>query len=143
MIKEFKDFAVRGNAVDLAVGVVIGAGFGKIVDSLVNDIIMPPFGLVAGKVDFSNLYVNLSDKAYPSLAAAKAAGAPTLNYGLFINSVINFVIISFVIFLIVRQMNKFRARPQAIVTKTCPFCQSTIHAQAKRCPECTSELVSP
>ncbi|HYE22666.1 MAG TPA: large conductance mechanosensitive channel protein MscL [Verrucomicrobiae bacterium] len=139
MLKEFREFAVRGNAIDLAIGVIIGAAFGKIVDSLVNDIIMPPFGLVAGRVDFGNLFINLGGNTYPSLQAAKAAGAPTLNYGLFINSVINFLIISFVIFLIVKQINRFR-KNQAPDKKTCPFCQTQVLIKAVRCPACTSQL---
>lgn len=141
MLKEFKEFAIKGNAVDLAVGVIIGASFGKIVDSIVNDIIMPPFGLIFGRVDFSNLYINLSSKHYATLAAAKAAGAPTLNYGLFINAIINFVIIAGVIFLLVRQMNKFRKKAHATPdTKMCQFCKTVINIHATRCPSCTSEL---
>jgi large conductance mechanosensitive channel len=141
MLKEFREFAIRGNAIDLAVGVIIGAAFGKIVESLVNDIIMPPFGLVAGKVDFSNLFLSLGGSDYASLAAARAAGAPTINYGLFINATINFAIVAFVIFLLVRQINSFRKKPQAAPnTKPCPFCFSDIHKQATRCPQCTSPL---
>jgi large conductance mechanosensitive channel len=141
MLKEFKEFAVKGNAIDLAIGVIIGAAFGKIVDSLVNDVIMPPFGLVAGKVDFSNLFFSLGGNDFPTLAAAKAAGAPTLNYGIFINAIINFLIIAFVIFLMVKQINKYRAKTKnAPETKTCPFCYSTVHLNATRCPSCTSQL---
>jgi large conductance mechanosensitive channel len=141
MLKEFREFAVKGNAIDLAVGVIIGAAFGKIVESLVNDIIMPPFGLIAGKVDFRNLFLNLGGNDYPSLAAARAAGAPTLNYGLFINALINFLIIAFVIFLLVKQVNRFRNRGQAAPsTKSCPYCFSNINIQATKCPSCTSQL---
>ncbi|HUI16391.1 MAG TPA: large conductance mechanosensitive channel protein MscL [Alphaproteobacteria bacterium] len=113
MLKEFKEFAMRGNVIDLAIGVVIGAAFGKIVSSLVSDLIMPPIGLVLGRLDFSNLFIDLSGKGYASLAAAKAAGAPTLNYGLFVNSVIDFLIIAFAIFLVVRQINRFSRKPEA------------------------------
>src|SRR3984957_9268170 len=119
--KEFRDFAARGSVIDLAVGVIIGAAFGKIVTSLVNDIIMPPIGLVLGHVDFSNLFVSLSDKHYDSLAAAKQAGAPTINYGLFINNVIDFLIVAFVIFLLVKQINRFMTKPET-TTKDCPCC---------------------
>ena len=112
MLKEFKEFAMRGNVVDLAIGVVIGAAFGKIVSSLVSDLIMPPIGLVLGRLDFSSLFIDLSGKGYASLAAAKAAGAPTLNYGLFVNSVIDFLIIAFAIFLVVRQINRFSRKPE-------------------------------
>src|ERR1700733_9803629 len=119
--KEFRDFAARGSVVDLAVGVVIGAAFGKIVTSLVTDIIMPPIGLILGHVDFSSLFVSLSRQHYDSLAAAKAAGAPTINYGLFINTVIDFAIVAFVIFLLIRQINRFTKKPEAKM-KDCPFC---------------------
>jgi large conductance mechanosensitive channel len=111
MLKEFKEFAMRGNVIDLAIGVVIGAAFGKIVSSLVSDLIMPPIGLVLGRLDFSSLFIDLSGKGYASLAAAKAAGAPTLNYGLFVNSVIDFLIVAFAIFLVVRQINRFSRKP--------------------------------
>ena len=142
MFKDFKAFAMKGSVVDLAIGVIIGASFAKIVDSLVNDIIMPPLGLLAGKVDFSNLYFNLGDQVYPTLAAAKAAGAPTLNYGLFINTILNFVIIAFVIFLLVKQINKMKAerQPNLPNTKNCPRCYTSIDIKATRCPACTSEL---
>ena len=112
MLKEFKEFAMRGNVVDLAIGVVIGAAFGKIVSSLVSDLIMPPIGLIFGRLDFSSLFIDLSGKGYASLAAAKAAGAPTLNYGLFVNSVIDFLIVAFAIFLVVRQINRFSRKPE-------------------------------
>lgn len=143
MLKEFKEFAMRGNVLDLAVGIIIGAAFGKIITSLVNDVIMPPVGLLLGKVNFSQLYFNLSGQAYPSLAAAQEAGAPTINYGLFLNSIVDFLIVAFVIFLIVRQVNKLTAKPAAPAeptTKECPFCASTIPLKATRCPACTSEL---
>ncbi len=141
MLKEFKEFAVKGNAIDLAVGVIIGAAFGKIVDSLVNDVVMPPLGVIVGKVDFSNLFFNLGSGVYSTLAEAKQAGVPTLNYGLFINATINFLIIAFVIFLMVRQINKFRNKPKpAPNTKSCPYCFTPINLQATRCPSCTSQL---
>lgn len=136
--KEFREFAARGNVVDLAVGVVIGAAFGKIVTSLVNDIVMPPIGLILGNVDFSNLFIGLSSKHFDSLAAAKAAGAPTINYGLFINTVIDFTIVAFVIFLLVRQIN--RITKPAAKTKDCPFCCSAIAIKAVKCPHCTGDI---
>ncbi len=142
MLKEFKKFIARGNVVDLAIGVIIGGAFNSIVQSLVNDVIMPPIGMVAGKVDFAQLYINLSNVAYPTLTAAQAAGAPTINYGLFINNVINFLIVAFVIFLLVRQINRLKpeAEPAAPSTKKCPFCVSEIPLAATRCPNCTSAL---
>jgi large conductance mechanosensitive channel len=143
LLKEFKKFAMRGNVIDLAIGVIIGGAFGKIVTSFVNDILMPPVGLLLGKVDFSNLYINLSGGKYDSLAAAQEAGAATLNYGLFLNTVIDFVIIAFVIFLLVRQINKLEKpaeTPKEPTTKECPYCCSSIPIKATRCPACTSEL---
>lgn len=143
MLKEFRDFAMRGNVMDLAIGVIIGAAFGKIVSSLVNDVIMPPIGLVLGKVDFSNLYISLNGKAYATLADAQAAGAPTLNYGIFLNNVIDFLIVAFVIFLLVREFNKLtRKNKEAAVPTTheCPYCLSQIPLKATRCPNCTSEV---
>jgi large conductance mechanosensitive channel len=143
MLKEFKEFAVRGSVLDLAVGVIIGGAFGKIVSSLVDDVIMPPIGLILGNVDFTNLFINLSDRPYPSLAAAKAAGAPTINYGIFLNSVITFLIVAFVVFLIVKQVNRLRRgdeKPAEATTKECPYCLSAIPIKATRCPHCTSEL---
>jgi len=145
IVDEFKQFVMRGNVVDMAVGVIIGAAFGKIVTSLVNDVIMPPIGLLLGKVDFSNLYLNMSDKVFASLAEAQAAGAPTLNYGLFINNVINFLIVAFVIFMLIKQINKLQkpakpATPAAPTTKECPFCCSTVALKAVRCPNCTSQF---
>ncbi len=143
MLNEFKKFILRGNVLDLAVAVIMGASFGGIVNSLVNDIIMPPIGLILGKVDFTSLFINLSGQSYPSIAAAKAAGAPTINYGLFFNAIISFVIVSFVLFLIIRQANAMTAKPvapAAPTTKDCPYCCSSIPIQAKRCPHCTSQL---
>jgi large conductance mechanosensitive channel len=137
--KEFRDFAARGNVIDLAVGVIIGAAFGKIVTSLVNDVIMPPIGLVLGHVDFSNLFVSLSDKHYDTLTAAKAAGAPTINYGLFINTLIDFTIVAFVIFMLVRQINRFVKKPDP-KTRECPYCLSAIPLKATKCPHCTADI---
>jgi large conductance mechanosensitive channel len=141
MFREFKEFAMRGNVVDLAVGLIIGAAFGKIVTSLVNDIIMPPIGLALGRVDFSNLFLNLSGQPYASLAEARAAGAPTLNYGIFLNTVIDFVIVAFAIFLVIRFINRLhQAPPVTPTTKACPYCVSVIPLNASRCPQCTSDL---
>ncbi len=141
MFKEFAKFAMRGNVLDLAVGIIIGASFGKIISSFVSDILMPVIGLVLGKVDFSNLFVDLSGTNYPTIAAAKAAGAATLNYGLFINAIVDFTIVAFAIFLLIRQVNKICAKPQeAPATKECPHCRSSINIQAKRCSACTSIL---
>ena len=142
MFKEFKTFVMRGNVLDLAVGIVIGAAFGKIVTSFVNDVVMPPIGLLLGKVDFSNLFIDLSGGQHPTVAAAKAAGAATINYGLFLNTVIDFVIVAFVIFLVIQQANKLKRQPVAAAptTKDCAFCCTAIPIQAKRCPNCTSQL---
>ncbi len=144
MLKEFKEFAMRGNVVDMAVGIIIGAAFGKIVSSLVNDIIMPPVGIMLGKMDFSNLFLNLSDKPVKTIAEAKAAGAATINYGLFINNIIDFTIVAFAIFLLVRQINRLKKQPPEEsaepATKECPYCMSGISIKAVRCPNCTSEL---
>lgn len=142
MVKDFKAFLTRGNVVDLAVALVVGAAFGAIVNSLVNDILMPPIGLALKGVDFTNLFVTLRGESYPSLAAAKAAGAPTLNYGVFINTIINFVIVAFAMFIIVRQTARFRPPPPppAATTKDCPFCLSAIPLRATRCAHCTSAL---
>lgn len=139
MFKEFKEFAVRGNVLDLAVGLVIGAAFGKIVSSLVSDILMPPLGLIIRRVDFKELFVNLSGIPYRTIAEAKAAGAPTLNYGLFLHTVLEFVIVAFAIFLIVRWANRMRAKGDA-TTQECSFCRMSIPITAIRCPHCTSEL---
>ena len=146
MWKEFKEFILRGSVLDLAIGIIIGAAFGKIVTSFVNDILMPPVGLLLGKVDFANLFINLSGTPYATLADAQAAGAATINYGLFINTVLDFVIVAFVIFLVVRQVNRMRRKPAAVpaepTTKECPYCFSVIPIKALRCPNCTSDLKS-
>ena len=145
MLKEFKEFIARGNVLDLAVGVIIGAAFGKITASLVGDVIMPPIGLILGKVDFANLFIDLSGKGYASLADAKAAGAPTINYGVFVNAVIDFLIVAFVVFLIVHfagKLTKREAAAAAPVTKECPRCCEAIAIKATRCPKCTSELAT-
>lgn len=143
--EEFKAFVIRGNVIDMAVGVIIGGAFGKIVASMVSDIIMPPIGLLLGKVDFSSLYINMSGKTFASLAEAQKAGAPTLNYGLFLNNVINFLIVAFVIFIMIKQINKLQkpakpGSPAAPTTKECPFCCSTVAIKAVRCPNCTSQF---
>ena len=142
MLKDFRDFAMKGSVLDLAVAFIMGAAFGKIVTSLVNDVIMPPVGLLLGKVDFSSMFINLSGTAYPSLKAAKDAGAATLNYGAFINIVIEFIIVAYVMFLVVRWSNTFKKTTPAAAptTKECPYCLSTISLKATRCPQCTSEL---
>jgi large conductance mechanosensitive channel len=148
MLKEFKEFAMRGNVVDMAVGIIIGAAFGTIVTSVVNDIIMPPIGLLLGNVDFANLFVVLKNGAVPgpyaSLKAAKDAGAVSLNYGQFINTVTNFVIVAFAIFLMIRSMNKLRKPPVVAsaepTTKNCPHCLSTIPLKATKCAFCTSQI---
>src|SRR3954469_12056661 len=143
MFKEFKTFAARGNVIDLAVGVIIGAAFGKIVTSLVNDVVMPPIGLIIGRVDFKNLFVALNRQAYPSLAEAQKAGAPTINYGMFLNTVLEFLIVAFVVFLLVRQINRMYPPPAPALadpTKACPQCAMLIPASARRCPHCTSQL---
>jgi large conductance mechanosensitive channel len=143
MFKEFREFAMRGNVLDMAVGIIIGVAFGAIVTSLVNDIIMPPIGLALGGIDFSNLFVNLSGGSYASLSAAEEAGAVTINYGVFVNTVINFIIIAFVLFLVVRSMNKLRRKeetPAEPTTKECPFCIAQIPIEATRCPHCTSQI---
>ena len=141
MLKEFKEFVMRGNVLDLAIGIIIGAAFGKIVTSFVNDILMPPIGLLLGQVNFNNLFLSLNGQSYASVEAAKAAGAPTINYGLFTQTIIDFVIIAFVIFLIVKQVNRLRKKPEPTpTTRECPLCTSTISKNAKRCPFCTSEV---
>lgn len=138
MFKEFKTFISQGNVLELAIAFVIATAFAAVIASLVKDIIMPPVGLVLGGLDFSNLYINLSGRSYPSLAAAQEAGAPTINYGVFVNTIIYFLIVVFVMFLIIRSYNK--ARPKPVSTRECPYCLSTIPLQATRCPGCTSEL---
>ena len=141
MLKEFRDFALRGNVVDMAVGIIIGAAFGKIVSSLVSDVIMPPVGLMLGQVDFSGLFIDLSGTGYATLAAAKAAGAPTLNYGMFLNAVIDFTIVAFAIFLVIKQMSRFRAKPAASpTTRPCPECLSSIPVKARKCAYCASAV---
>jgi large conductance mechanosensitive channel len=145
MLSEFKTFLSRGNVVDLAVAVVVGAAFGAIVTSFVNDLLMPPLGLLLGRVNFSDLFVSLSGQSYPTLAAAKAAGAPTLNYGVFVNTIINFVIIAFAVFLVVRMANRLNGpapAPAAPTTRECPQCAMTIPLKARRCPHCTSEVAA-
>jgi large conductance mechanosensitive channel len=149
MFKEFKEFAMRGNVVDMAIGIIIGAAFGKIVDSMVADVIMPPIGLLLGSVDFTNLYIVLKEGATAlaagaPLAEAKKAGAVTLNYGVFINFIISFVIVAFSVFLLIRTMNRLKRQGDAVpavpTTKECPFCASSIAIKATRCPHCTSQL---
>lgn len=142
MLKEFKEFALKGNVVDLAVGLIIGSAFGKIVSSLVSDVIMPPIGLLLGRINFSSLFLNLSGTTYSSLSDAQAAGAPTINYGLFINTVVDFVIVAFVLFFLIRSINKLRLQPQPAApnTKECPYCYSNVPLKATRCPQCTSDL---
>jgi large conductance mechanosensitive channel len=142
MLKEFKEFIMRGNVVDLAVGIIIGGAFGKIVTSFVSDVLMPPLGKLMGNVDFSGLFINLSGTSYPSLAAAKAAGAATINYGLFINTIIDFIIVAAAIFILIKQVNRFKKPVEvaAPATKACPYCLSNVPLKATRCPACTSEL---
>jgi large conductance mechanosensitive channel len=142
MLKEFKDFAMKGNVLDMAIGVIIGGAFGKIVSSLVSDVLMPPLGLLMGKVDFSSLFINLSGTPQPSLTAAKAAGAPTINYGVFLQAAFDFIIITFVIFLLVKQVNRLK-KPEptaAPTTKDCPHCLSAIPIKATKCAHCTSNV---
>ena len=139
MFKEFRDFAARGNVIDLAVGVIIGAAFGKVVTSAVTDVLMPPIGMALGRVDFSNLFVALNRGGYTSLAEAKAAGAPTLNYGVFLNTTLEFVIVAFAVFLLVKQVNRLKG-PPVLDTRDCPFCYSKMALKATRCPACTSEV---
>jgi large conductance mechanosensitive channel len=144
MFKEFKEFAMRGNVLDMAVGIVIGAAFGLIVTSFVADILMPPVGTLLGHADFSNLFISLSGVHYDTIAAAKAAGAATINYGLFLNTIINFLIVAFAVFLLVRQVNRLTAKPAtapaAPTTRDCPYCLSAVPLKATKCAQCTSEL---
>ena len=145
MLKEFKAFAMRGNVLDLAVALVIGAAFGKIVTSFVADILMPPVGLVLGKADMSSLFIDLSGAKHATIAQAKAAGAATINYGLFLNAVVDFVIVAFAVFLIVRQVNRFQAPTTVVVApkmKECPYCLSSVPALATKCPHCVSMLAA-
>lgn len=147
LLGEFRDFAMRGNVLDLAVGIIIGAAFTTVVNSLVNDILMPPLGALLGGVDFSDLFINLTGGDYDSVAAAKEAGEATINYGLFINAIINFLIVAFAVFMLIRAVNRFMKKPEAAPaapsTKECPYCFSTISIKATRCPECTSQLEVP
>lgn len=141
IIKEFKEFAMRGNVLDMAVGVVVGGAFGKIVTSLVNNIIMPPFGVLLGGIDFSDFFIPLSTEHVDSLAEAKAAGLPVIAYGSFLNTVIEFLIIAFAIFMVLKQLNRFLPKPEpAPEPRLCPFCRQPIADDATRCPHCTSEL---
>ena len=143
MLQEFKKFALQGNVLDMAIGIIIGAAFGKIVSSLVADVLMPPIGLLVGKIDFSSLFLNLSGQDYASLAAAKAAGAPTINYGIFLNNILDFLIVAFVIFLLVKQVNRLKAKEApaaAPSTRDCPRCLSPVPLKASRCAHCTSDL---
>jgi len=143
MWKEFKEFALRGNVLDMAVGIIIGAAFGTVVKSMVDDILMPPIGRALGHVDFGNLFISLNGESYANLAAAKAAGAPTINYGIFINNVIAFLIVAFCVFLLVKMVNRWSAKPApaaAPTTKECGYCKTEIPIKATRCPNCTSQL---
>ncbi len=143
MLKEFKEFALRGNVLDMAVGIIIGAAFGKIISSFVSDILMPPLGLLLGRMDFTNLFLNLTDQSYTTLAEAKQAGAATLNYGLFINTIVDFLLVALAVFLLVRQVNRMLRQetpPPPPNSKDCPFCLSKVALQASRCAFCTSEL---
>jgi len=146
MLQEFKEFALRGNVLDLAIAVIIGTAFGAIVNSFVNDILMPPIGLLVGNAEFSDLFINLSGGRYETLAAAQEAGAVTINYGVFANTIINFIIIAFALFLLVQQVNRLQRKeeekPEEPTTKECPYCLSTIPLAATRCPHCTAELES-
>jgi len=142
MMKEFKEFAMKGNVLDMAIGIILGLAFGKIVTSLVNDIIMPLVGMLLGDIDFTNLFISLTGQSYDTLAEAQAAGAPTINYGIFINTIIDFLIVAFVIFLLVRQVNRLKRKEEAAPpnAKDCPYCRESIPLQAIRCPHCTSNL---
>ena len=146
MLKEFKEFAMRGNVLDMAIGIIIGAAFGKIISSFVADVLLPPIGLLMGGADFSNYFVTIKGAAQPTLAAAKAAGAVTINYGVFINTVLDFLIVAFAIFMLIRQVNRFKKKeepvPAAPATKECPQCLSVIPLKAKRCAHCTTQFVS-
>ena len=146
MWKEFRDFAVKGNVIDMAIGVIIGGAFGKIVSSLLSDVLMPPLGLLMGRVDFSSLFLSLNGQTYPSLQAAKAAGAPTINYGVFLDTVLNFTIVAFVIFVAIKQINRLKreapAPAAAPTTKECRYCLSTIPLKAARCAHCTADVES-
>lgn len=138
MLREFREFVMRGNMIDLAIGIILGAAFGKVVTSLVTDILMPPVGLALGRVDFANLFISLNGQRYPTLQAAKTAGAPTINYGIFFNTILDFIVVAFVIFLVVRQIN--RMRRESPTTRECPYCATLIPIKATRCPSCTSQI---
>ncbi|MCK5260260.1 MAG: large conductance mechanosensitive channel protein MscL [Candidatus Omnitrophica bacterium] len=144
MLKEFKEFVVRGNVIDMAVGIIIGAAFGKIVNSLVADVVMPPVGVLIGGIDFSNHFINLSGESYATLAEAQAAGAATLNYGIFLNTILSFLIVAFCVFFLVKQVNRLKRKEDvtsvAPTQKSCPYCFTSISIKAMRCPFCTSEL---
>ena len=140
MLKEFREFAARGNVIDLAVGIIIGAAFGKIVSSLVNDLLMPPIGMALGGVDFADLFIALDGSSHPSVEAAKAAGSPTINYGIFLNTVLEFVIVAFAVFLLVRQINRMRGPAPVDESRECPFCLSRISRKATKCAYCTSAV---
>lgn len=142
MLKEFKEFVMRGNVMDLAIGIIIGVAFGRIVTSFVSDILMPPIGLLLGNVDFASLFINLSRVHYDTLKAAKEAGAPTINYGVFIGTIVDFLIVALVIFLVIKQINRLKRKPAEIApsTKECAFCASAIPIKAIKCPLCTSDL---
>ena len=142
MLKEFKEFTLRGNMLDMAVGIILGVAFGRIVSSFVTDILTPPLGLLLGRVNFSNLFLNLSAQPYATLEEARAAGAATLNYGIFLNTVADFLLVSLAIFLLVRQVNRLKRQPAPVPPSTheCPFCVSSVPMRATRCPHCTSEL---
>ena len=142
MLKDFKEFAIKGNMLDLAIGVIIGGAFGKIITSIVNDLIMPLLSLLTGRIDFTNLFYALDGKHYENIEAAKAAKVATINYGLFITSVIDFLIVAFTIFIVVRQLNRFKKKEQPVVSKVkeCPYCKTNISIEATRCPNCTSQL---
>jgi large conductance mechanosensitive channel len=144
MLKEFKEFVARGNVMDMAVGIIIGAAFGTIVTSFVSDVLMPPLGMILGKVDFSNLFISLSGQHFDTLKAAKEAGAATLNYGLFINTILDFLIVAFVIFLLIKQLNKLKRAeaPAPPATKDCPLCCSAVPLAAKKCAHCTSDFMA-
>ena len=147
MLKEFRDFATRGNVLDMAVGIIIGAAFGRIVTSFVNDVLMPPIGLLLGRIDFSNLFIDLTGRGFATLDAARKAvpPAPTLNYGLFIQSLFDFVIVAFAIFLLIRQVNRFWRKEEAApapATRECPYCTSAIALKATRCPHCTAQVTA-
>jgi len=144
MLKEFKEFAMRGNVLDMAVGIIIGAAFGRIITSLVNDVLMPPIGRILGKVDFSSLFINLSGASYATLEEARKAGASVIAYGVFLNSILDFVIVALVIFLLIRQVNRLKKQPAPAdpTTKECPHCLSVIPIKATRCGHCTSQLAS-